>query len=573
MADQPTTTAQTTPRPRATNTTSGTTTRTVGPTSQSSRTTRSTRSRTTIIATGAVTTTATPSPTIAPGSADGSSGALIGGIAAGVVMVFGLIGLLFYKKRKRAAVAAETSAKGKAGAVPEKYGPSRDISGPMALAPEGGIDAVPEHRPEAHFREQQQFKPGMRDELFAQPGSALHTNLSDKKNRDNGPGPARPADAGRVDQISINKEMQRDIKPPVQTSPSDGYYDDHLVHDYYNGDRAATPDTIGAQRPAPQYRDHNQGNLTPSPDYYLGKEDIDPRRDLKGFDTPENYAKVGPSQGGAREMPDSPRSSFSSGRNSTYMTPEQAQQAHNNKMRGHKESISSINKLVENALAEQAKNRSNRPIDHSFSVAMSESTVSMMPALPPTVSPLALNGANHQQQHQQQQHHHQQQGIRPGPGQGPLSSMSSIARDDPYAESAISEDYLDDRSLVSAGYYHQNHQQHQQQYQGSNNGPSRQHGGPYSPQPMSPTYHPQNAPYSPSHGYNNNSNNGGYNNRQYSGSPPHQGSRPQQPFRGGEGGYGPGPGYGSPNYGPQQGHRPGPPREPEYNQGPYQRQY
>ncbi|KAF9181894.1 hypothetical protein BGZ51_005127 [Haplosporangium sp. Z 767] len=550
MADQPTTTTRTTPRPRPTSTASKTTTKTAKSTSQSSRTTRSTRSSGAIIATGTTTTIAAPSPTIAPGQGGGSSGALIGGIIAGVVMVFGLIGLLFYKKRKRAAVAAETPAKDKKGAVPEISDLSHGISGPMALAPEGGINAIAEHRPEAHFREQQQFKPGMRDELFAQPGSAIHTSLSNKKNRDNGP------EANRVDQININKDVHGDIKPPAQPLSSVGYYGGHLVHDYYGGDRAATPDAIGAQRPAPQYKNLNQGNLTPAPDRYLGKENIDPHRDLRGLDAPENHAKMGPNQGGARDMPDSPRSSFSSGRNSTYMTPEQAQQAHNNKMRGHKESISSINKLVEDALADQAKNQSNRPADHSFSVATSESTVSLIPVSTPTVSPLAFHGANHQQQR-----------IKSGPGPGPLSPMSSIAREDPYVESVYGEDYFDDRSLVSAGHYHQHYHQ---QHQGSNNGP-------YSPQPMSPPYHPQNAPYSPSHGYNNNGNgfkNGGYNNRQYPGSHPHQGSHPQLPPRGGGGGYGPGPGYGSPYYSSsQQGYRPGPPHDPNYNQGPYQRQY
>ncbi|KAF9944251.1 hypothetical protein BGZ65_012346 [Modicella reniformis] len=225
------------------------------------------------------------SPVSSADSTGGSSGALLGGIAAGVVGLIAIVGLLFYKRRRRSAT--DASGKNKMGGKDQPMSNASlsthgAISGPLSLAPDSGIAATPSHRPEAQFREQQQFPPGMRDELFAQPGATLNTTLSNKK--DGGSTPEGP---------------------------------------------------IGAQRPTTQSKDLAHGNLTPAPEYYLGKEDIDPRRDLRGLDTPETYIKK--SQGASDSMQqssskDTPRSSCSSDNESVYMTLEQAQQAHNNKM-------------------------------------------------------------------------------------------------------------------------------------------------------------------------------------------------------------------------------------------------
>ncbi|KAF9945871.1 hypothetical protein BGZ70_003519, partial [Mortierella alpina] len=292
MADRATTTAAPPRRTSAAGNGNRTSARATNPsTARASRTARPSG------AASATTATISATPSSSPETAGGPSGAMIGGIAAGVVMVFGLVGLLFYKRRKRAAVAAAAAEKSRAIAM---SGTSAPISGPLALAPEKGIDSAPAHRPEAHFREQQQFRPGMRDELFAQPGSALHTTLSNK-NKSN---TTLTNNDSRTNLTSNNMYSNDTSSNNMDSSnnrnkdnnfqggqpkggarpPADDYYDDNLVHDYYGGD---TPETVGAQRPAPQSRDHSVGTLTPAPEYYLGKEDIDPRRDLRGLDSPE----------------------------------------------------------------------------------------------------------------------------------------------------------------------------------------------------------------------------------------------------------------------------------------------
>ncbi|KAG0204693.1 hypothetical protein BGX28_003442 [Mortierella sp. GBA30] len=564
MADHSTSTAV--PR-RTTNAGSRATTGGARPTNSSAvpiRTSINNRTaRPTTIASTATAVTGTPTPSATAENASGPSGAMLGGIAAGVVLLFGLVGVLFYKKRKRAAVAAaEMSSKSKKGGM-SISGADAPISGPLALAPEKGIDAAPAHRPEAKFREQQQFRPGMRDELFAQPGSTLHTTLSNKNKRNNnninnsnsniGDYKSNGGEGGdSVNRNNSNKNHGQEEKPKDRSSPSDGYYDDeHLVHDYYGG--AESLGTIGAQRPTPHPRDHSHGNLTPAPDYYLGKEDIDPRRDLRGLDSPETYVKktaaVGSSpladprqiQQLAGNPQDSPRSSYSSGRDSAYMTIEQAQQAHNQKMRGPKDSIYSVDMLhLDTSSPPKTQERVvNRPPDYALSMAMSESTMSVMPSLPPVGSPMPFNGGHQHSQYdprmQQPQRHGGGRPSPPGPGPGPFSPLSIIATEDPYAESAYSDELRDDRSMVSAGYNHPKHRQQQQHYQGSGRG------GPHSPGPMSPPYSPYQQPQQ--QGYNN---------------------RPQQPPRGNNGG-----GYGPYRPGPG----PGPGPQQDYNEGPYQRQY
>ncbi|KAF9115370.1 hypothetical protein BGX27_007989 [Mortierella sp. AM989] len=285
MADRPpaseTTTRRTTSRPAATRTATGTATRNTTTTAKPRATRTSTRSNTAVATAIA---SATPSSTAAP-QTEGSSGALIGGIVAGLAVVLALVGLLLFKRRKRASVAAAATTKGGKGNMEAPQPVNATISGPMSLAPEDGIDAAPAHRPEAQFREQQQFRPGMRDELFAQPGSAIHKNLN--KDKDN----SKPPGAGN--QGYANNHMnEKDIysgNRPNQASPSDSY-EDTLVSDYYGEtDYTKETNTIGAQRSAPHPKDVSYGNLTPAPEYYMGKEDIDPRRDLRGLDSPEAY--------------------------------------------------------------------------------------------------------------------------------------------------------------------------------------------------------------------------------------------------------------------------------------------
>ncbi|KAI1306458.1 hypothetical protein EDD11_004750 [Mortierella claussenii] len=601
MADHTTTTAlRRTTTTRAAATETGTSRSTGTLTSRVSRATRTGTATTT--GTPTLTSTASPTPTSAtPEAAGGLSGAVIGGIGAGVVVLIALVGLLFYKRRKRTTVGtAEVEKGGKDG---KKGGPSaanavaalpkhNDISGPMSLAPQNGTAAAPAHRPEAQFREQQQFRPGMRDELFAQEGSAIHRNLnSQKENNSNNNNNANSNNNSNTNNNNVNNNNANNSRPVNngggpgyvnekelysgnnRSAPSPSlqgnkptsntfYDDDQLVNDYYGeSDHDATATgPIGAQRSAPQPKDLMHGNLTPAPEYYLGKEDIDPRRDLRGLDSPATYVKKTPLQDPRQKQlsESSPRSSYSSdGGESAYLTLEQAQQAHNHKMMGHKMSISSIDMLLVDSRSapergnnnsnnhgshvnDRSKNNGTAPSDHMLSVAMTESTVSMMPALPPTASPQSFQGIKHQNQ---QRHGPPQRG---GPGQGSPMSSRSLTHEDPYAESAYSEDYPDDRSLASGSYYnphyaeqrqgqgqgqyppHRGHpnqqQQQQQQYRHPPQSPGER-SDPYSSQPLSPPYRPSQPAY-PQQGHNNNNNN---NNRQYPGSPPYPNSRPQQP--------------------------------------------
>ncbi|KAG0291329.1 hypothetical protein BGZ97_005916 [Linnemannia gamsii] len=373
----------------------------------------------------------TPTPTISPvPEAAGMSGAAIGGMAAGGAAIAAIIGLLCYKRRKRSAVGDSTvaaaAAAGKtkdAEAMAELggayTGPNKAISGPMALAPQNGGDTAPSHRPEAQFREQQQFRPGMRDELFAQPGSALHGTMSKSPTSPTSPGaPARPpapATHQNTDQANSNNQGSQatlvnspdNSRPPLQKQHShpgsEGYYDD--VNDYYGDDSmSVVPETMGAQRSAPQPRDLTQGNLTPSP---LSQSATSPTLGTGGggMGSPSNPKKKAPGM-------DSPRSSYSSdGGESAYLTLEQAQQAHNHKMMGHKESISSVDMLLErsghNGNGQYQNQGQNSPYGYNS------------------------NNSNN---------------LAP-PARSPMPPMSP----DPYAESAYS-DYPDNRSMTPNGY-------------------------------------------------------------------------------------------------------------------------
>lgn len=602
----------------------GTATRT---TTRATRTANGTHSASTFTTTPTITATPTPSPE----PAGGPSGAMIGGIAGGVVAVLALVGLVFYKRRQRASVAAattSTSGKGSrdmmevgagigAGASSQKA-----ISGPMALAPENGTDAGPTHRPEAQFREQQQFRPGMRDELFAKPGSALNTTPSNKSKGSNhnnhggnnnnnnnnnmqGAGPVS-REIQNVQQnnshgVPRGQESNNNNHNENQSGGAGDYYDDPL--DFYSQE----PESIGAQRSAPQPRDLQHGNLTPAPEYYLGKEDIDPRRDLRGLDNPDTYTGMNrkdsdyphdPRQpvggaplksGGMTKEPLSPRSSYSSD-GEAYLTIEQAQDAHNRKIQGHKESIGSVQMLIEHSSARSPTSTKQDPM---HSAAISDSTVSMMPSLPSVASPMSFTPHNN---NRSQTSLPRSNGSPPNGGSGgsnrPAAPPSAPGmREDPYAESAYSEDYYDNQSLVSGGYnrspaggpQYNNGPENRQHPQTPpplriqhNNGPypasPGSRGSPYSPQVMSPPYHPNQ-------GYNNN-NNGPRN--QYPDSAPYGGGRPSPTSHGYSSpspGFGPSqhPPYNGGHHGnPGPGYRPHPPqRDPSYNtnQGPYRGPY
>ncbi|KAG0357473.1 hypothetical protein BG005_003501 [Podila minutissima] len=463
--------------------------------------------------TGAATTaTATTTPTPTPEPAGGLSGGAIGGIAGGVAVLFALVAFFVFKRRKRAAVANSAKTEKAGGPGLSANAMSGPISGPMALAPEKGIEATPDHRPEAKFREQQQFHPAMRDELFAAPGAGLQNSKSKTSGHGNG----------------NNVNSSNSDKPKTDRD----YYDDP-VNDYFGDDHKTGP--IGAQRSAPQPRDLTHGNLTPAPEYYLGKEDIDPRRDLRGMDTPDTYVEHHPTHTKGKGS-DSRRSSFSSDGGNAHMTPDQAQKAHNNKMIGHKESIGSVQMLLEHNSPsdrgqdrghgrderdrardrdqEREMNRHNGPRSTGFaSDAVSESTVSMMPALPPTASPMPFKGQ--------------------GPRHGPNSPLSPRLHEDPYADSAFSSVDFDNRSQMSGPY---------SPYGPNNHGPPRHH-------QQSPPFHP-----SQGHGYGHQPYSPPYHSNQYPGSPPfNPNSRPQQPLRGG-----PPPGHGHGYNGPPCGGPPSP---------------
>ncbi|KAF9098165.1 hypothetical protein BGX29_007751 [Mortierella sp. GBA35] len=436
----------------------------------SNRTTTTTRASRSITATILISTTKTltPTPTITPvPEAGGMSGAAIGGMAAGGAAIVAIIGLLCYKRRKRGAVgdssAAAATKGGKTGVSDAELagvysGASKAISGPTNLTPEKGNDSAPAHRPEAQFREQQQFRPGMRDELFAQPGSALHGTMSKSPKSPttpNGAGsPPRPpppvarqnSDHGNQQGNQQGNQGNMESRPPLhKQNSSDGYYDE--VNDYYGDDSmSVVPDTMGAQRSAPQPRNLAQGNLTPTPASHIAPAPTASKDDVgRGMDSPggKNVGKNGPPGPGR----DSPRSSYSSDGESTYLTLEQAQQAHNHKMMGHKESISSVEQLLD---------RSSPGAQQQYQ--------------------------GHNQNYQQP---YQSNNLAPPRGPGTAPPMSP----DPYAESAFN-DYADDRSMVSS---------------------------PYRPPP--PNGSPYGSPYQqPSgHGQSNNSHNNNNNQRPYQG--------------------------------------------------------
>ncbi|GJJ69361.1 hypothetical protein EMPS_01707 [Entomortierella parvispora] len=564
----------------------------------------------------AVTTTLSISPTAtpSPAPASGLSGGAIGGIVGGVVVVAALVGLVFYKRRKRAIGAKDGSNPDdknepmylNASNYSNKKGrrsSNNGISAPLALTAEAGVAPSPFPPPISPTHRDDRYGPPPGAGPYGRPSTHSDRNRYGDDDRGQRRGPGNdyyPGGAQHQRNNSHGFEQARHQPPPPA---HDEYYDVGLDQEYFGG--PPPHNATGAQKAQIASREVSTGTVTPVPEYYLGKEDIDPRRDLRGMDSPENYIKDKKTQQGPPHPPPanaSPRSSFSSDGGSAYMTLEQAQKAHNQKMMGHKESISSVDMLIDhskeqrhqqsplmkNSNADPKAEPLRSPVTPSFapdnaSIAISESTMSMMPSLPPTTSPQAIGP-----QHRKELSGHARQGSDPrlqnksssgniqtggpkGPGSGPLSPLS---HDDPYAESAYSEDYGDGRSMISGqpaspygpGPSGMHHPQHQHP------GGSR----PYSPYPPQPHhgYGPSGGPHG---GYPQG--NGGYRPHGppgggYPGGPgPYNkgyNGRPQQPMRGhpGPGGYGGGPPHGRPGPGPGPGPGYGGPGPGGYRGGP-----
>ncbi|KAG0053033.1 hypothetical protein BGZ83_001738 [Gryganskiella cystojenkinii] len=609
------------------------------PTMSKAPATRTTTGRGTATLTSSVPTLSS-SPTPSPTASSGLSGGAIGGIAGGAVVLFALVGLVFYKRRKRAV--GSSQGKGNGG-TDDKNEPiymnasnyskkkrrsenNNGISAPLALTADRDIAPSPFGPPQ-----QQQQSLQNRDDHYGPPpgagpyggrpsqGDRIRYGDEDPRSQYRG-GPPGPGSVindndyypveGQRHQRNNSQRGPGNIDTHKASNQQQGgeYYDVSLDQEYFNG--SISP----SSRKSPvQPRGVSHGNMTPAPEYYLGKEDIDPRRDIRGMDSPENYIrdqKV-PVQDQSRQQQQqhqgppilppiglgTPRSSLSSDGGSEYLTLEQAQKAHNQKMMGHKESIGSVEHLINHAMEErhrqsplqklpeqqqqqstqqkqQQRQERSEPLQSpttpsfapdSASITMSESTMSMMPSLPPSASPQSIGP----------QRGHTRQGSDPrlhnkvssgniragqkGPNSGPLSPLGAPdGHDDPYAESAFSGDFGDDRSMISGhppspyGPVPSSHGMHS---------PHSQHKGgsrPYSPYP--PQHHggPPGSPYG---GYPQ-GNGGG--SRQgppggggYSGPGPYNNGyngRPQgPPMRGGPSpgpGYGrhgpPGPGYGGP---------------------------
>ncbi|KAG0276732.1 hypothetical protein BGZ95_007127 [Linnemannia exigua] len=524
------------------------------------RTTTVRASRTPTISTTAAVISPTPTPEPPGGLAPGA----IGGIAGGAVALVALVGVVFYKRRKRTIAAASKSGGGIGKDNKDEpiymhasnYSsnnhknppPNNGISGPLALSAESDFNATP-----SPFRRPSQQQQGQREDDFHRepsgagpyvgPGDSKNNNLNNNQHSQFGNDNNRNNHNGRKSEQDDrnNSHSPHDDKAPLQND----YYD---VQDYYDGPQ----EPIGAQRSVVSPRDVTHGNLTPAPEYYLGKEDIDPRRDLRGLDEPETYIRKASMMQAApvdqkQRDPRHRRSSVSSDGGSTYMTLEQAQQAHQKKMQGHKESIGSVSMLIDTSNKNKQPHRSEEPrspgtptVAHdNASIAISDSTMSMMPSLPPINSPMPFSG-----------------------------------HDDPYAESAFSEDFS---SYPNSPHYPAPYKgAHPSQQQ-----PYPQHYPPYSPGGYGPGggngggYPQQGGNGFRGNGYGPGSNHGGY-----PGSPPYNGGyggggggRPQRGPTGHSNGNRPaqqgwnGPGYGppgpggrGPGYGPQNGYNGYPPR-------------
>ncbi|KAF9930399.1 hypothetical protein FBU30_000530 [Linnemannia zychae] len=542
---EPTTRSPTrTPTTRpATGTPTRTATRTATGTQRPPTSTRSvsTRTGTPSASTAVTTTTATISPTATPDSSGGLAPGAIGGIAGGAVALVALVGVIFYKRRKRAGAASKDKeepiymhASNYSNNNHTKPPPNNGISGPLALSAEADLGVAP-----PPFG--QPLPPSKRSQEVDK-RAASNTDPWNNNNSSN---------TNQTDNWYNNNSGSRSPHDDKTHLQSD-YYDD--VQDYYDGPQ----EPIGAQRPAVSPRDVTHGNLTPAPEYYLGKEDIDPKRDLRGLDSPETYIRKANEMNQTAKVDEKARhrrSSVSSDGGSAYMTLEQAQQAHQKKMQGHKESIGSVAMLIDTSNKNKQPYRSeelrspgtpNMAHDNA-SIAISDSSMSMMPSLPPVNSPMPFSNNKNI------------------PGHKDSDPLSPGGHDDPYAESAFSEDFSSyPNSPHHPAPYKGPHPSHQQPY------PSSRSQSPFPPGPYGPGGYPQQG----GNGYRGNGYGPGPG---YPGSPPYNGygggGRPQR-GPGGYPGYGPsshgwnGPGYGPgpggrgppPNYGPQHGYNGYPPQ-------------
>ncbi|KAF9414582.1 hypothetical protein BGZ94_000355 [Podila epigama] len=327
----------------------------------------------------------------------------------------------------------------------------------------------------------------------------------------------------------------------------------------------------------------HHGELTTADlDYYLGKADVDPRRDMRGQDLPKTETHTSSSSNSRDNIPpthkrapsesregmiqrqESPRSSFSSDSESAYLTPEQARKAHQKKMVSSPETPSSNNSrgqvgqgqsqhhghdhshgldaMINQLSCTQGNNHqtsNNKPqydepllsprslrspedikyAPEHASIAISDSTMSMMPSLPPINSPLALNPRNHmfdstaahrQNNHnksmaapfsptqQQQQQQHRNDNIN--------NSNHHQQHDDPYAETAYSDDFSDSRSLMSSGYPPHHEQPYNSPYAPPRNNNGYMNNG-YDNNSVGPNRGPYGSPPPPHQHYNTNYNN------------------------------------------------------------------
>ncbi|KAG0252012.1 hypothetical protein BG011_007270 [Mortierella polycephala] len=581
---------------RPTTTPGRTTTTKRAPTTTTRGNTRTTTRRTsTLPSTSSTTSTSSPTSTIEAQPA-GLSGGAIGGIVTGVLfLVAAAVGFLFYKRRRRGIAASKDSVGNSKeepiymestnyGSKKESPNSDHDISGPLALGAEPGNGAAPlpfpllnDNQHQQQYQHQQQ-KSATNKDHYGSPGAGSYGGLGEKS------------------QLNDNHNHDRNLYQHSNGQDSkhyDGYNGNNHSHkhsidddrhplknDYYesNGYYRNLSDPIGAQRPPTRPQDTTQGNLTPAPDYYLGKEDIDPMRDIRGMDLPENYIRdqklplpISPDRNPQGTSSAKNHASLSSDAGSEYQTLEQAQKAHQQKMMGHKESIGSVQVLIDKSSKDSQYQQDQRydqlrsPETPSFShqhasMTISDSTMSMVPSLPPTSSPMPYNPSESSSPYMNG-HSRQGSDLRMHGGKYPPNGHGG-RHDDPYGESA----------------YGDGNSQHHGPYRG---GPPHYNG----PTPPGQSYssRDQHGPYGGG-GYQNNGYGPGPG---YATSPPYSGydrGRPQQPMRGGGGGYGPspgqgwqnpgygspGPGRGAPDFPPQNGgYMPHPQRDPGYNQSPY----
>ncbi|KAF9344277.1 hypothetical protein BGX34_005826, partial [Mortierella sp. NVP85] len=440
----------------------------------------------------------------------------------------------------------------------KKKGPDNGISGPLALASE--LDADPVSFPPPTFS----LPPPRRDQHPSRPQSSNRTrdaprygsppsDVPEPYNHPNNTLNAhhtheQPLDLAvhvnaRHDNTRHDNDRHDNHRHDTNTHKNNSadFYDDGFVHEFYGG----STESIGAQQPPVKSHVPSKGNQTPAPEYYLGKEDIDPRRDLRGLERPETYLKINnppqPSappasaqQTPAQQESSSPRSSCSSeDGESGYLTLEQAQKAHQRKMMGHKESIGSGSIMMER-YGQQHQHQAQQPnpiplaqlsptfVPEHASIAISDSTMSMMPSLPSIASPASLTPRNKisldqgSRILQSGRPSHTYDDPYDGADLSDNRSYASTPRHGPYGGSGgaarpfspPASQYAPNNAYNSAVSSPRHYPQQGGGYRPNGPGPT----SPTSPGPNSPGYGaapPYNSGYN--NGYNDGYNNGGYN--------------------------------------------------------------